>query len=47
MVRRDPLTRLLAWLYTGPLGHLYATVVDVCELWLRWGFARLRGAPRT
>jgi hypothetical protein len=26
--------RFLAWIYTGPLGHLYGTVVDVMQLWL-------------
>jgi hypothetical protein len=43
-------SRLLgAWLYTGPLGHLYATAADIVELWSRWGLGRLRakkkGAP--
>src|SRR3954447_25222940 len=25
--------RFLAWIYTGPLGHLYGTVADVTQLW--------------
>jgi hypothetical protein len=42
-------TLLAAWLYTGPLGHLYGTAADIVELWGRWGWSRLRatkkGAP--
>jgi hypothetical protein len=43
--------RLAAWLYTGPLGHLVAGVVDWTELlaryWLARGMARVRaGKPR-
>ena len=26
--------RFLAWIYTGPLGHLYGTVADVVQLWI-------------
>jgi hypothetical protein len=37
-----PSRRLLAWLYTGPLGHLWATVADITGLWLLWARARLR-----
>jgi hypothetical protein len=37
----------IAWLYTGPLGHLYGTAADVIELWGRWGIARTKKAlPR-
>jgi hypothetical protein len=25
--------RFLAWIYTGPLGHLYGTAADVVQLW--------------
>jgi hypothetical protein len=25
--------RFLAWIYTGPVGHLYGTVADIAELW--------------
>jgi hypothetical protein len=28
--------RFLAWIYTGPAGHLYGTVADVIELWIRY-----------
>jgi len=43
-------TLLVAWLYTGPLGHLYGTAADIVELWSRWGLASARartkkGAP--
>ncbi|MBV9213435.1 MAG: hypothetical protein JOZ25_07285 [Actinobacteria bacterium] len=34
--------RLLAWLYTGPLGHLWSTAADVVSLWLRWAVAGAR-----
>jgi len=30
MTARD---RLLAWIYTGPLGHLYGTLADIAQLW--------------
>jgi hypothetical protein len=35
-------TRLLAWLYTGPLGHLAAGVADWVELLGRHAWQRLR-----
>jgi len=35
-------TLLAAWLYTGPLGHLYGTAADVIQLWLKWGWSHLR-----
>jgi hypothetical protein len=25
--------RFLAWIYTGPVGHLYGTLADVAQLW--------------
>ena len=34
-------TLLAAWLYTGPLGHLYGTAADIVELWGRWGWSSL------
>jgi hypothetical protein len=37
-----PHRRLLAWIYTGPLGHLWSTAADVALLWARWGRGRLR-----
>jgi hypothetical protein len=39
-------TRLAAWLYTGPLGHLAAGVSDWAELLGRYGWSRLRAAVR-
>jgi hypothetical protein len=33
---------LLAWLYTGPLGHLYGTTADIVGLWTRWGLRQFR-----
>jgi hypothetical protein len=32
----------LAWLYTGPLGHLYGIIADIALMWVRYGVARLR-----
>jgi hypothetical protein len=37
-----PHRRLAAWIYTGPLGHLWSTLADVVVLWTRWGAAKLR-----
>jgi hypothetical protein len=36
--------RALAWLYTGPIGHLWSAVADLTVLWMRWiaGEARRR-----
>jgi hypothetical protein len=41
-VRRGVVERVLAWLYTGPLGHLYGIVVDISAMWVRYGWGRLR-----
>jgi hypothetical protein len=41
-VSRGPAERALAWLYTGPLGHLYGVVADVVMLWARYAASRLR-----
>jgi len=45
--RRGPLERGLAWLYTGPLGHLYGVVADIAVMAARYGALlarrRLRG----
>jgi hypothetical protein len=38
-----PRPRFAAWLYTGPVGHLYAGLADVATLAARFGWARLRG----
>jgi hypothetical protein len=39
--------RFLAWIYTGPVGHLYGTVADITELWILYLMSlvrrRLRG----
>ena len=34
--------RVAAWLYTGPLGHLYGGVADWAELLGRYLWARAR-----
>jgi hypothetical protein len=36
--------RAQAWLYTGPIGHLWSAVADLTVLWARWiaGEARRR-----
>jgi hypothetical protein len=38
--------RLLAWLYTGPLGHLWSTVADIVSLWTEWAAATARERMR-
>jgi hypothetical protein len=35
--------RLTAWMYTGPLGHLYGGVADWAVLLARYVWARARG----
>jgi hypothetical protein len=40
--RRGPLERFLAWLYTGPLGHLYGLLADVATLWVRYARSSLK-----
>ncbi|HEX6461533.1 MAG TPA: hypothetical protein VF032_21665 [Thermoleophilaceae bacterium] len=42
-IRRGPLERAWAWLYIGPLGHLYGVVADISVLWARYSWWRLRG----
>ena len=37
-----PGERFLAWIYTGPLGHLYGAVADVTQLWLAYLASRIR-----
>ena len=37
---------LLAWLYTGPLGHLYGTTADIVVLWTKWAWSRARQFSR-
>jgi hypothetical protein len=43
-LRRPIAERALAWLYTGPIGHLWSAVADLTGLWSRWiaGEARRR-----
>jgi hypothetical protein len=41
--RRAPAERLLAWVVTGPLGHLWSAVADITLLWVRWLLLRARG----
>jgi hypothetical protein len=36
-------SRLVAWWYTGPLGHLVAGALDWAELLIRWKWSRVRG----
>jgi len=40
---RPPHVALAAWIVTGPLGHLYAGVVDWVVLIVRYARARARG----
>jgi hypothetical protein len=43
-MRRSTLVRRFeAWLYTGPLGHLYGGLADWCELMGRYLWAKARG----
>ena len=39
---RRPAERLLAWIVTGPPGHLWSAVADVAVLWVRYGLFKLR-----
>ena len=32
----------MAWIYTGPVGHLYGTVADVVQLWILYLASRVR-----
>ena len=41
-MRRHPSERFVAWLVTGPAGHLWSVVADVVELWGRYLLSRLR-----
>ena len=44
--RLSPLTRASAWLYTGPVGHLYGGLVDWVSLVGRLLLARARERAR-
>jgi hypothetical protein len=41
-LRRSRAERLVAWLVTGPLGHLWSTLADVALLLARYARARVR-----
>lgn len=41
-VVRGPLERLIAWLYTGPLGHLDSALADLAAAWGRYLLARVK-----
>ncbi|MEA2297704.1 MAG: hypothetical protein QOF77_640 [Solirubrobacteraceae bacterium] len=41
-LRLRPDERVLAWLITGPVGHLVGGVIDWATLLARWGWARAR-----
>jgi hypothetical protein len=32
----------MAWIYTGPVGHLYGTTADVVQLWVGYLTSRAR-----
>jgi hypothetical protein len=40
---RPPHVAVAAWILTGPVGHLYAGVVDWVQVLWRYARARLRG----
>jgi hypothetical protein len=42
-LRLRPGERALAWLVTGPIGHLVAGAIDVIALVVRLAWARARG----
>jgi hypothetical protein len=44
--RPSPSTRVLAWVYTGPLGHLYGGVADWATLLGRLALAHVRARLR-
>jgi hypothetical protein len=42
-VHRTAAERLLAWIVTGPLGHLWSALVDIVVVWARYLAHRARG----
>ncbi|HEU4977235.1 MAG TPA: hypothetical protein VFT50_19260 [Baekduia sp.] len=44
--RLRPSTRLAAWVWTGPIGHLYGGLLDWVELLVRLTLARARRRTR-
>jgi len=41
--RRPPHVAVAAWIVTGPLGHLYGSLVDWVGVLVRYARARARG----
>jgi len=41
-LRRPRGERIVAWVYTGPAGHLWSAVADLTVLWVRWIWAEAR-----
>ena len=39
---RSAAERLQAWVFTGPLGHLWSVMADVVVLWVRYGRFKAR-----
>ena len=39
---RSRAERLLAWVFTGPIGHLWSLLADAVVLWVRYGLFKLR-----
>ena len=37
-----PRDRLMAWIITGPIGHLWSAVADIALLWVRYAAGRIR-----
>jgi len=45
--KAPPGRRFVAWLYTGPVGHLWSTSLDIVVAWVRWGLGRVRRARKS
>ena len=41
-LRRAMRERLFAWMYTGPLGHLYGALGDIAAAWAHYAADRFR-----
>jgi hypothetical protein len=41
-IRRSPPERIIAWIWTGPAGHLYGGLADLAVLFGRLGAEGLR-----
>ena len=42
MGTRSRAERAQAWVFTGPIGHLWSLLADVVALWVRYGLFKLR-----